>query len=63
MRAAIAAEFTFKPIALQHLNWFLADGHGTDFVENANIAALLTQDLQIRRLLQADIRRRGDRGS
>jgi hypothetical protein len=62
LRAAIAAEFTFKPIGLKHLNWFLADGHGADYVEDANIDTLLRQDAQVQRLFKQAIVARGARG-
>ncbi len=42
--AAMIAKFTDKPIALKHLNWYLIDGKGGDFNEDANIKLMLETD-------------------
>jgi hypothetical protein len=52
--AAIMAEFRDKPIALDHLNWYLAAGRGTDFDEDDNIEKMLRED----KTVQAAIRSR-----
>lgn len=41
---AIFVEFRNKPIALNHLNWYLSTGRGTDLVEDANIRRMLETD-------------------
>lgn len=41
---AIKSEFGSKPIALQHLNWYLSVGKGADFIEDKYIADWLTRD-------------------
>src|SRR5579862_3728560 len=38
--AAVVAEFKLKPIAYKHLQWYLVDGYGADFVEDDNIRIL-----------------------
>ncbi len=48
---AIHQEFSNKPIALAHLNWYLGNGQGADFVEDANLESLLRTDLGVRTLL------------
>jgi hypothetical protein len=58
IRTAIALEFTFKPIALKHLNWYLVDGNGADYTEDANIDLLLRQDERVQRLFKRDIQSR-----
>jgi hypothetical protein len=47
--------FTDKPIALKHLNWYLKDGKGADFVEDANIKDWLTRDSGIKKRLKREI--------
>jgi hypothetical protein len=41
---AIVAKFLTKPIARDHLNWYLSTGGGRDFNEDANIKLMLTSD-------------------
>ena len=48
---AIRQEFSNKPIALDHLNWYLGNGQGADYVEDTNLATLLRADLGVRALL------------
>jgi len=50
--AAIFAEFRDKPIALDHLNWYLVNGRGRDYAEDANLEKMLRED----RGVQAAIR-------
>ena len=48
-------EFTDKPIALKHLDWYLTNGHGKDFVEDDNIRDWLTRDSGIKSRLRQEI--------
>jgi len=48
-------EFQDKPIALKHLNFYLTDGKGADFVEDANIKDWLTRDSGIKKRLKREI--------
>jgi hypothetical protein len=41
---AIWWDFDNKPIALEHLNWYLSTGAGADFDENSNIEVMLRTD-------------------
>ena len=41
---AIWKEFDDKPLALEHLNWYLGMGQGADFVEDDHIARMLRTD-------------------
>jgi hypothetical protein len=41
---AIVAKFRDKPVALDHLNWYLYAGRGSDYVEDANIRTMLETD-------------------
>jgi len=61
----LAKKFKFfdKPIALKHLDWFLKDGKGADFVEDDNIRDWITRDSGIRSRLKREIakaRRKGE---
>jgi hypothetical protein len=47
--------FGSKPIALQHLDWYLANGKGADFVEDNNISDWLRRDSGIRNRLKSEI--------
>lgn len=47
--------FGGKPIALQHLDWYLKDGKGADFVEDSNISDWLRRDSGIRSRLKSEI--------
>ena len=40
----IFGKFHDKPIALEHLNWYLTNGMGRDFPENDNIEKMLKRD-------------------
>jgi hypothetical protein len=51
--AAKVAQFDDKPIALKHLNWYLVDGHGADFPEDANINLMMTADTGIQAAIRA----------
>jgi peptidoglycan hydrolase-like protein with peptidoglycan-binding domain len=46
--AAIIAEFRDKPIAFQHLNWYLKYGRGAEYNEDENIARLVKTDANFR---------------
>ncbi|WP_197446820.1 peptidoglycan-binding domain-containing protein [Tautonia plasticadhaerens] len=48
-------QFQDKPIALKHLNFYLTDGKGADFVEDANIKDWLTRDRGIKKRLKREI--------
>ncbi len=50
--AAIQAEFGDKPLGLKHLNWYLWEGGGADYVEDATIDALLRTDDNVRRVFK-----------
>jgi hypothetical protein len=52
---AIVVKFRDKPIALQHLNWYLSTGKGADFVEDTNIAAMLRRDTGVQAAIAAQI--------
>jgi hypothetical protein len=52
---AVIVEFRDKPIALQHLNWYLSTGKGADFVEDANIKAMLERDTGVQAAIAAQI--------
>jgi len=47
--------FSDKPIAKKHLDFYLKDGHGADFVEDANIREWINKDSGIRRRLKREI--------
>jgi hypothetical protein len=49
--AAIATVFDDKPIARDHINWYLHTGLGRDFVEDANIKAMLERDTGVQKLI------------
>jgi hypothetical protein len=51
--AAIAKKFGDKPIALDHLNWYLVNGRGADFSEDDNIKKMLEQDAGIQTAIRA----------
>jgi hypothetical protein len=53
--AAIADEFSDKPIALRHLLWYLGAGGGADLVEDANLESMLRTDSGVQALLNARI--------
>jgi hypothetical protein len=53
VNAAILAKFSGKPIALEHLNWYLSTGGGRDFVEDANIRTMLTSDSGVQAAIRA----------
>jgi hypothetical protein len=53
--AAMADQFTDKPIALRHLLWYLGAGGGADFVEDANLESMLKTDSGVQALLRAQI--------
>jgi len=55
MQVAAVAELGDKPIALKHLNWFLQDGSGKDFLEDVNLEQMLRTDAGIQRLLAGKI--------
>jgi hypothetical protein len=48
---AIWQEFSDKRLALDHLNWYLGNGMGRDYVEDANLERLLRTDIKVRSLL------------
>jgi len=51
--AAKMAEFRDKPIALKHLDWYLIDGKGVEFNEDANIKLMLTSDTGVQAAIAA----------
>jgi len=53
--AAIQGKFGDKPIALEHLNWYLFNGGGVDFDENANLEKLLRTESVVQRYVRAHI--------
>jgi Domain of unknown function (DUF4157) len=44
-------EFTDKPLALNHLNWYLGNGSGADYDEDANLDRMLRTDTGVQALL------------
>src|SRR5262245_7821173 len=46
--AARNTQFGDKPIARQHLDWYLTFGKGRDFIEDKNIDAMLRTDVGVR---------------
>jgi hypothetical protein len=48
---AIYWEFDDKPRALDHLHWYLSNGQGADYVEDANLDRLLRTDTGVQALL------------
>jgi hypothetical protein len=52
---AIAKEFRDKPIALDHLNWYLVNGRGADFPEDDNIKEMLEQDASVQAAIRTYI--------
>jgi hypothetical protein len=55
-------EFSDKPIALEHLNWYLRNGGGADFVEDKYLALMLFIDTDIQNLLHGRIPSRAPSG-
>lgn len=51
VRAAIWAEFDDKPIAQDHLDWYLSKGGGKDYVEDRYVEMMLRQDGGVRHLI------------
>jgi hypothetical protein len=49
---AIWAKFDDKPIAKEHLDWYLTKGKGADFVENANIEKMLKTDRGVQAMIE-----------
>jgi hypothetical protein len=47
--------FSDKPIATKHLDWYLKDGNGRDFIEDDNIRDWLRRDQGIRKRLKREI--------
>lgn len=62
VNAAIAGEFSDKPVALRHLNWYLRDGRGQDFKEDQNIANWVRVDWGLRKRLSTFIRQNVNAG-
>jgi outer membrane protein OmpA-like peptidoglycan-associated protein len=52
---AIEWEFGDKRTALEHLNWYLGNGGGADFDENANLAAMLRTETVLHNRIKAHI--------
>lgn len=48
---AISHEFSDKPLGLEHLNWYLGNGGGKNFDEDANLARMLLTDKGVQALL------------
>lgn len=57
--SVIALVFGNKPIAKQHLEWYLKNGKGKDFPEDENISFWLRRDSGIRSRLKREIFPRG----
>ncbi len=55
MQIANDIMFDDKPIAREHLTWYLKDGRGADFSEDANLDKMLRTDKGIQKLLAAQI--------
>jgi hypothetical protein len=49
---AIWAKFDDKPIAKEHLDWYLTKGKGADLVENANIEKMLRGDRGVQAMIE-----------
>lgn len=62
MELAMTWTMQFKPLARQHLNWFLLGGCGCDFAEDANIKTLLQTDPFVQRIFKRDIQSQGASG-
>ena len=45
-------EFDDKPIAKEHLDWYLTKGKGADLVENANIEKMLRSDRGVQAMIE-----------
>jgi hypothetical protein len=58
---AMAQVLNDKPIALRHFQWFLTDGAGATFNEDANLANCLTSDTGVRVNLHNVIRAKSQR--
>ena len=54
---AIVVKFGDKPIALDHLSWYLSAGTGRDFNEDANINTMLAKDTGVQALIVKSIPR------
>jgi hypothetical protein len=52
---ALIGKFRDKPIAYEHLRWYLTDGRGQEFNENANIIKLMTIDYNFQERIRASI--------
>jgi hypothetical protein len=50
--AAVIAEFRKKPIAKEHLDWYLTKGKGADFKEDAYIEKMLRTDRGIQAMIE-----------
>jgi hypothetical protein len=48
---AIHEEFSDKPLGLEHLNWYLGNGAGSDFDEDANLLRMLANDRGVQALI------------
>jgi hypothetical protein len=55
--AAIQFEFGDKRTALGHLNWYLWNGGGADYDENANLEVLLRTEPVVQARVRAHVRR------
>ena len=53
MDLAKKQELSDKPIARRHLDFYLKDGHGADFIEDANIKDWLARDCRDQRSPEA----------
>lgn len=49
---AIWAKFDDKPIAKEHLDWYLTKGKGADLVENVNIEKMLRSDRGVQAMIE-----------
>ncbi len=55
MEIAMLKEFGDKPIAREHLDWYLEDGGGKDFKEDANLKAMLQSDTGVQKVIATQL--------
>lgn len=55
MDIAMVKEFGDKPIARKHLDWYLEDGGGKNFKEDANLKAMLQSDSGVQKVIAAQL--------
>ncbi|MFI6875345.1 DUF4157 domain-containing protein [Streptomyces sp. NPDC050400] len=52
---AISHELGDKPIAREHVEWYLAEGDGADYDENGNLALMLQAEVSLQRAIYKQI--------